>query len=246
MTVIPVFAIVLFLILIFASASSRTPTDVELVSSLLPFAVWGLFLGLFGLYFLIGLIGVGFSLAGRDFRYPLIGNWLARYVGYSFSAETLGSEDGEDRFVAAVSHSTAIITLWGMVTPLIAWITQKDRSRFLRFQSLQALIYQGIGALGYFGGMAIYMFFFFGSMVFLFVSGGLDNSEMAPIAVLLFFLPFLCFAFLFFVLGPLYQLFAFIASIRTLRGHDYRYPILGKFLAKRVERETQVPAETVR
>jgi uncharacterized Tic20 family protein len=44
------------------------------------------FIALFGAYaayILLGLIGAGLSLAGKNFRYPLLGGWVARYLGDS-------------------------------------------------------------------------------------------------------------------------------------------------------------------
>jgi uncharacterized Tic20 family protein len=38
----------------------------------------------------------------------------------------------------------------GGVIPLVFWISQKDRSELIRFQSLQALIYHVTGLIAYF------------------------------------------------------------------------------------------------
>ena len=37
------------------------------------------------------------------------------------------------------------------------------------------------------------------------------------------------------VVMPLYYIFALIATVSNWRGKDYRYPILGNFLARRME-----------
>ena len=35
--------------------------------------------------------------------------------------------------------------------------------------------------------------------------------------------------------GPLYHLFGFLGMVNTLRGKDFRYPILGRMLASRMK-----------
>lgn len=37
----------------------------------------------FGIYMLLGLIGAGLCLAGKNFRYPLVGRWIERYINRS-------------------------------------------------------------------------------------------------------------------------------------------------------------------
>lgn len=215
--------------------------DLVLLISLL---VWGPMIAAFALYGLIVLIAAVASLTGRNFRYPLIGGWLARHVGYSSGDQASLSDEREDYAIASISHATCVLWLWGVATPVILWITQKDRSGFLRFQALQAAIYQALGALAYFALMAVYMISFFG-MIAAGALGGTNgfSRQLSPGAGL-FLLPSFCVGAAVLIAGPLYQLFGFIASIRTLRGHDYRYPLLGRILARRLEQRP--PAEEVK
>ncbi len=242
--VVPILMFCFLIVAIPISASSfEHSNNPEVLGMLFPFATWGILFAVFGLYVLIGIIGAIFSLTGREFRYPLFGSQLARFLGYSAATESMLDEDKEDRLVAAVGHSTAILLLWGIVVPLIVWITQKERSGRLKFQALQATIYQGLGMLAYFVFMAVYMFFIFGTMAVFMLSSSSNNSQLNPIVGLLFFVPFLLFMFVFLILGPLYQLFAFIASIKVLRGKDYKYPILGNIIFRRMGLDRQVQPE---
>jgi uncharacterized Tic20 family protein len=199
--------------------------------------VWVPMLAVLGLYALVGLIGAGFSLAGREFRYPFLGRPLARKLGYSGpDSEILEAQ--EDQVAGAVAHSTAILIMFGVIVPLTIWVTQKERSRFLGFQSLQAVVYQGLGALGYFLAMGLYVLSaaaFAGYGIF----GALEQGA-APdlVALLLIVTPMLCILFLMTIGGPTFHLFSVIASLRVLRGHDYNYPLLGRYLRRR----TQPPA----
>jgi uncharacterized Tic20 family protein len=99
-------------------------------------------------------------------------------------------------------------------------------------------VYQALGALGYFLAMGLYVLSaaaFAGYGIF----GALGQGAAPDIAALLLILtPMLCFLFLIAVGGPAFHLFSIIASLRVLRGHDYKYPLLGRYLHRR----TQPPA----
>jgi uncharacterized Tic20 family protein len=48
----------------------------------------------------------------------------------------------DDRIMAALSHITVILPFFGVVAPIIIWVTQKEKSQYVAFQALQALAYQ--------------------------------------------------------------------------------------------------------
>ncbi|MCX7977259.1 MAG: DUF4870 domain-containing protein, partial [Bellilinea sp.] len=48
----------------------------------------------------------------------------------------------DERWLAALAHAGILIPTLGFAVPLIVWITQREKSAFLRFQALQALTYQ--------------------------------------------------------------------------------------------------------
>jgi len=229
---IPLMIILPVLVVIgFAVAGAGSGDEPAALFIAMQAAMFGSIFGTLALYVLLGVLGGALCLAGREFRYPVIGKRLARFLGYHPGEAAPLNEAQEDRLVASVGHANAIVTLWGLIFPLVVWISQKDRSPLLRFQSLQALIYQGIGAIAYFGTMAIYMIFIFGWMFLVLANPETANSPDAFAASLA---PMLVFGFVYFVLGPIFLFFAVLAAVRILRGHDYRYPILGNQLARRM------------
>lgn len=65
-----------------------------------------------------------------------------------------------DRNVAAVAHASVLLTLMSagaggvgalvaLVVPWVIYLAYRERSRFVGFQALQALVYQGVGVLTY-------------------------------------------------------------------------------------------------
>lgn len=198
-------------------------------------------MGLIGLYALPPIIGAIACALGRDFRYPLIGNRLARYLGYDSTNHTEEQtwliEDREDRWVAGMGHFCVIIILWGMSVPLMAWILQGKRSHFLKFQSIQTLMYQTVTILVSFGAGIIY---FFGMIVLLGtagVSGGsgwISSTVMVGLAV--FIVSSLC-AVLVILFIPLMHILGQWAGYRVIKGDDYRYPLVGRLVGKWLDKQ---------
>lgn len=197
--------------------------------------------GLWGLFFLIGIIGAVFCMINRDFNYPFIGHWLKRKL-FSGQVTEAEMEEWEDNWVSGICHSTAILQLWGIITPLIVWFSQKERSIKLRFQALQAIFYQLGAFIAYMIGMAAYMLFFFIMFASIAVLGAISpstatNGDLPPavgVIFLVFMGIFMIIWSLLMIAMPIYYLLAAIASILTMRGKDFKYPILGGIIAKRM------------
>ncbi len=197
--------------------------------------------GALGIYFLLPIIAAVSCALGKDFRYPLMGNRLAHYLAYDPTSggeeQTWLIEDHEDRWVAAMGHFSIIIAIWGMLTPLTAWILQGNRSTFLKFQSMQTVAYQAVVNILYFGAVFIYMLGFFAfvavtGLVGVAQDGGLPLGMLSLVA----FIGFLLLAFVIFLLIPLFHILGQWAGYRVLKGDNYRYPVLGKLVEKRISR----------
>jgi uncharacterized Tic20 family protein len=196
-----------------------------------------------GLSFITGMVGAVYCLVGRDFRYPVLGKWLQRYLSYDPDPETQIIETQEDNWVSGVCHATAILQLWGVVTPLIVWFSQKERSARLRFQSMQAFVYQMIATAAYMLGMAAYMVFFFGLFFTMILGSSMSESRniQGPPAMMMavFFGIMILFWIFVIIVMPIYYLLAGWAGLRVIGGHHFRYPILGKIIERRMEASQQ-------
>lgn len=216
----------------------KEPRDAATIPFLFQFPIFIGIVGWMGLSFVIGIAGAIFCLTGRDFRYPILGRWLERYLSYDANPEVPILEAQEDNWVAGVCHATAILQLWGVVTPLLVWFSQRERSTRLGFQSMQAFVYQAIAFAGYLLGMVVYMVFFFGVILTLIMgsatSGVRELQGASGPLILVFVGVIILFWVLILVLMPIYFLIAGYASVRTIRGRSFRYPLLGKLIEKRM------------
>ncbi len=192
--------------------------------------------GLLALYLLLPLIAAIACALGKDFRYPLMGKRLAQYLGYQ---QTDGNsawliEDHEDRWVAAMGHISVIIILWGMLVPLTAWILQGKRSLFLKFQSIQTLVYQAGATLLYLGTLFLYIIGLIGFLGMMGLTGKIKSGSPMEIVGFIFIGGSLLVLFVIILFVPLLHILGQWAGYRILKGDDYKYPIIGNLVEKRM------------
>jgi len=153
----------------------------------------------------------------------------------------------DDKVVAALAHAL------GPLIAIIVWATQKDKSPFVAFQSLQALVYQLTGLVGALLGMVCYMCSFvgvFGGM-FAFIplaaatEGSAEGAEGFAalvgflITMVTMFLPFAIFGLL--ILAILaFILYGLWAAFSVFQGKDFRYVVIGRWLERYLARNAGV------
>ena len=150
----------------------------------------------------------------------------------------------DERLVSALAHLTILLPLIGIIAPIIIYVTQREKSKFIGFQALQALAYQLVLLLGWFAGMACYM----GSFVLVFGSFFLtiplaaleDSSEMGLVAGLISMLgtmiPFIVFGVII-LLGLLLIGYGLVAAVLVFQGRDFRYLLIGRWVKNYLNKE---------
>jgi len=231
-------AIIFVIIMLPTLNAARGPTAVGIWMGIYVVFIFGLFSS----YFLLPIIAAVSCAFGRDFRYPIMGDRLARYLGYdpaqAGDEQTWLIEDHEDRWVVAMGHFSVIIAIWGMLAPLAVWIVQGKRSLFLKFQSIQTVVYQAGVIILYFG--AVFLFFFGISVITLMAimgwTGDVRIDSSMGIVGIVFFGGSSLVLFIVILFVPLLHILGQWAGYRVLKGDNYRYPVLGKLVEKRISR----------
>lgn len=141
-----------------------------------------------------------------------------------------------DKIMAALGHISVLLPLIGLIAPIIIWTTQKEKSRYVSFQALQAIVYQLIMMFTYFVAMGCYMVSFFATFLTIPFTGNGSNPSAGPIALLGFLIPFLIFG-LIFIGGGLFILYGIIGAVFTIQGKDFRYFIIGDRVSNFLEKE---------
>jgi uncharacterized Tic20 family protein len=223
-----------------ANAANSENLESELI--VLAFAHTTLMFGLIGVYFILPIIAAIACALGKDFRYPIMGNRLAKYLGHeqvtSDENDIWLNEEHEDRWVASMGHFSVIIMLWGLLVPATAWIMQGKRSTFLKFQSAQTIMFQATTLLLYFLSGILYVG---GFLFFLLAVGGMEainlDTGFGMIGLLVLFGSLIC-TFVIVLIIPLLHIMGQWAGYRVLKGDDYRYPVVGKWAEKWLSRGT--------
>ena len=194
-----------------------------------------LMFGLIGIYFALPIVGAVACAFGKDFRYPFMGKRLAGYLEYGTSIEQEWlNEDHEDRWVTAMGHFSVIIMLWGMLVPLTAWILQAKRSLFVRFQTIQTLVFQVSVTLLFFGGMFLYVAGAFALLATIGISGDASLDTTTGMIGIAAFLVLMLIVVVIILIVPLFHIMGQWAGYRVLKGDDYRYPVIGKLIERRL------------
>jgi uncharacterized Tic20 family protein len=196
--------------------------------------------GSFVLYLLLPIIAAIACALGKDFRYPILGNRLARYLAYdplpTSEEQVWLNENNELRWVAACGHFSVLILIWGMLAPLTAWMLHGKRSLFLKFQSIQTLVYQAVVTVLFFVGLFLYAAGLLGLVA---AFGGFDSSAggSAPgIAGMVITVGIMAIGGLIILAVPLFHILGQWAGYRILKGENYHYPLLGRWIYKRISR----------
>ena len=137
----------------------------------------------------------------------------------------------DDKIVGALGHAAAFLPFWGIIAPVLIWVTQREKSEFIRQQSAQALAWQILQICLRFIGMAFYMGSFFLTFGSVFMMDEMGSNGPPPV----FFLPFCVMGVIFFTF-IITIIVALYAAVRNLQGHDFNYPLIGQrvraYLAK--------------
>lgn len=132
----------------------------------------------------------------------------------------------DERITAALSHVTVVLSMIGILGPLLVYITQRDRSRFVAFHALQALVYQLSGLVIWAVGIGCYVTTF---MVVMFSTGVMTNPYAEPWPQMAIPLGILALAL---IVWCLYMLYGIVAAVQTLQGKNFRYFLIGPVLEK--------------
>ena len=168
----------------------------------------------------------------------------------------------DDKMMAALGHATIIWPVMGIIAPLVIWATQREKSRFVAFQALQAVAYHMTLIIAGFVCGACYICSYVGGLVggtairfavlFPMPGAGASGGDLPPeslIAMLLglllallgllgsivFFVAFFGLMFLGPAVWAAYIGYGLYGAVANLRGKDFRYAILGSRLERYLE-----------
>jgi uncharacterized Tic20 family protein len=140
----------------------------------------------------------------------------------------------DESTLAALAHGSILLGVFtsgvgGIFAALIIWLSQREKSAYVAFQSLQALVYQTVILMG-----TVVLFSCWGvlltAMVVLPMAAEPERYVDTPPVTLWFGLLLLVIPCGWWLLTIIYGLWG---TVRCLGGADFRYAIIGKWLEPR-------------
>jgi uncharacterized Tic20 family protein len=139
----------------------------------------------------------------------------------------------EEKTLAGLAHGSIVLGLMsngigGILAALVIWVVKKDKSPYLAFQALQAMVYQAIIFMVVMLAWCCWGLLW---MVLIFVPlltnpGAYDAAPPAGmwVGLLLMVIPL--------GLWGLAILYGLWGAARSLNGHDFQYALIGRWLKK--------------
>lgn len=133
----------------------------------------------------------------------------------------------DDRLLGMLCHLSFF--LGGILLPLIIWAVQKDKSKFVRFHSLQSIFFHIT--------LGVIVIFFVLILLFIMLISGLsfgtfsDGSEQLPALMIIVLILFYGGIFLIVFGGMGYSVYL---AVKTYQGNLIKIPVIGKIIYDRV------------
>jgi uncharacterized Tic20 family protein len=132
----------------------------------------------------------------------------------------------DEKLMSLLSHLSIIIPNIGVIAPIIIWVTQKDKSKFVRFNAIQAIFFQ----LLFF--VLVILSVFTGVILMLVSTLILTKTPDAAPGTL--FWVSMGIMYLYFPLYIIFVIYAVVAAVKSFKGKIFRYLIIGRVIERRV------------
>lgn len=142
----------------------------------------------------------------------------------------------DERILAALSHASALLPFWGIIASIVIWATQKDKSKFVAFQSIQAVTYHFVAILGFLlAGLCYFCSIFaFPFMTAIALPTTDSARDFSPFALLPMMVPFAIMGVAMLV-WLVFVGYGMAGAVLSLQGRDFRYLLIGNRLEAYLE-----------
>ena len=132
----------------------------------------------------------------------------------------------DDKLMSILSHLAILIPNIGILAPIVIWLTQKEKSKFVRYNAIQAIFFQLLFFI-------LLMLSIFIGIILMAISIMLANVNSGGEPGTFFWVS-MGIMNLYFPLWFFFSIYAIVAAVKSYRGKIFRYLIIGKIVEKRV------------
>jgi uncharacterized Tic20 family protein len=137
----------------------------------------------------------------------------------------------EERLLAALAHVAVVAGAIAPIAGIVIYLTQKEKSAYAAGQALQAAVYQLLGLLVIIVVWSCWGFFY--ALSFIPIIANIDQYQDAPPPIFWVGLGSMIIPFIAMGLWGLYGLYG---GLRAWQGADFRYAVVGRLVAERLDR----------
>ena len=132
----------------------------------------------------------------------------------------------DDKLMSMLSHLAILIPNIGIIAPIVIWLTQKEKSKFIRYNAIQAIFFQLLFFI-------LLMLSIFIGIILMAISIILANASTGGEPGVFFWVS-MGIINLYFPLWFFFSIYAIVAAVKSFKGKKFRYLIIGKIIEKRV------------
>ena len=137
-------------------------------------------------------------------------------------------KNAENRLLAALAHGSVVAQGIGILVGILVYLTQREKSRYVAYQGLQAAVYQLINLIIVIGLWLAWGILYGLSMIPLIMQAE-KNPDAAPPAIFWISMLLMVIPLVYMVLVGMYGLWG---AVQTWQGKDFKYLLLGNWLEK--------------
>ncbi|MGA7193672.1 MAG: DUF4870 domain-containing protein [Anaerolineales bacterium] len=140
----------------------------------------------------------------------------------------------ESRLLVAFSHASILFSYIGVFVPIVIYATQKKKSTYIRFQALQALVWQII-SIAFITLTTFCMMISITTTSFMASLSGSNNPGSPNVGI---FLLAIALSLLLTIGNLAFVIYGIVGAIMTYQEKDFRYIIIANLIEKRKEFKT--------
>ncbi|MBN1261433.1 MAG: DUF4870 domain-containing protein, partial [Anaerolineae bacterium] len=144
----------------------------------------------------------------------------------------------EEKLLMALSHAGVLLPIYGIVAPILIWVTQRNKSRKVTFHAVQATVYQGLPLIVTLLFFGCYMIIFpLGILISIPIAeGGGSDAAVGALITILSTCPF-AFLMLIYVFFIIYGL---VGALRVFQDKTFDYWLIGPWLRRYLDSSSAV------
>ena len=132
----------------------------------------------------------------------------------------------DEKLMSLLSHLAILIPNIGILAPIVIWLTQKEKSKFVRYHAIQAIFFQLLFFILLMLSLIAGIILMAISLIFANVSSGGEPG--------VFFWVSMGIMNLYFPLWLFFSIYAIVAAVKSFKGKKFRYLIIGRIIEKKI------------